>query len=1364
VNQSARRIPIFAFLATLAMALLAMPASATVLPERSKEAASEGSNIVPGHYIVVLEDSVKGPAAVAEAQTEQRDGELGFVYRHALKGYSAELSQGAVKALRRDPRVKRVDPVRRFEIASQTTPTGIERIFATANEALDIDEEDDVRVDVDVAVIDTGIDTEHPDLDVAGRTNCVPPGKLSEPEASECVDDTGTDDHDHGTHVAGTIGALDNEEGVVGVAPGARLWAVKVLTPYIFGSAVGETPWIVAGIDWVTATREDEDPENDIEVANMSLGGKGPNPAFDEAIEGSVEAGIVYVVAAGNSTSNAKFFSPASSPDVITVSALADYDGEPGGEAEPSCTNWGPDDTLADFSNWGKEVELAAPGACILSTLPGDEYGTSSGTSMASPHVAGAAAILASESKPQSAEDVEAVRRQLLDEASLDWSDNSGDFYREPLLYLDDEAAPVEAVTEMATKIGIEGATLNGSIEARGEEVAYSFEYGTTASYGFSTFPQELPGGSSYAKVSKTISGLSPGTSYHYRVIVKGPEWTLEGEDQTFTPTPWSAQIPPVGPRDSLNGISCVSASECIAVGSEAVEYELEKEEFGFKFGLYYAPLAMRWANGKWEQLAAQSPGEKMHIFKDVSCTSVTFCMAIGGGPTSIGSDSIPWTQRWDGAQWTVSPIEIPADAKENSLGMRLSLSSISCASASSCIAVGGYPIGYTKTGGSINQALIEAWDGKEWQVIAPPSEAPASLASVSCPAADSCVAVGGTKSLILEMSEGKWSAQPVSTSTNLYDVSCNKVNSCLAVGGKVARRWNGKLWSSLPAPGKAMTDISCISPNWCLAVEPVEGDVERWDAFSGEWVPQQLAVRLDESGEEIEHGIPVDPASGVSAVSCLPAACMAIGESPQRLSITTAKTKDATSITSSKATLNGIVNPHGSETSYQFEYGTTTSYGSKAPASFKLVGSGTKDVKVSQSISGLKPGTTYHFRVMAIKSPDLGPVYGEDLTFTVPAPPTATTEAATEVTDKGTILNATVNPNGLATTYRFEYGTTTAYGSSAPIPDEAIGSGTSEVKVAEPLEGLTPNTTYHYRVVATNAEGTVKGEDQTFTTKVDPRFQFAFGKPGSESGQFEEAMGIEIDSAGNTWVVDANLGRVQKFNAKGEYLSQLGWGALGYPIDLEIDSAGNLWVTDAEYNLVKKFSPTGGKYLAQFGTEGSGNGQLLAPSGIEIDSAGNLWVADSSNHRVQKFSPEGKYLAQFGSKGTGNGQLNEPYGLAIDSSDNVWVADSNNNRVQKFNAKGEYLLQSGEGGIGPGQFNVPMGVEADSAGNVWVVDAGNHRVQKLSPEGEYLNQFGTVGSGAGQLDYPTYIAIDPEGDLWVTDSYPNNRVQVWSP
>ncbi len=294
-------------------------------------------------------------------------------------------------------------------------------------------------------MIDTGIDYDHPELDVRSGTNCTGGGP-SKQSCSGTAPADGDDDNGHGTHVAGSVAAIDNGAGVVGVAPGARLHAVKVLS----SSGSGWTSWIIAGIDYVTKNAAT------IEVANMSLGGSGTDDgkscdatadAQKKAICESVDAGVVYAVAAGNEDKDAAGSTPANHPDVITVSALADFDGQPGALGGPTCRA-DQDDTLADFSNWGSQVEIAAPGVCILSTVPGGGYDTYSGTSMASPHVAGAAALLASTSNPADRAGVMAIRDKIVSSGNSQWTDDSGDGVLEPLL---------DVSTFSATLIGSSG-------------------------------------------------------------------------------------------------------------------------------------------------------------------------------------------------------------------------------------------------------------------------------------------------------------------------------------------------------------------------------------------------------------------------------------------------------------------------------------------------------------------------------------------------------------------------------------------------------------------------------------------------------------------------------------------------------------------------------------------------------------------------------------------------------------------------------------------------------------------------------------------------------------------------------------------
>jgi hypothetical protein len=216
-----------------------------------------------------------------------------------------------------------------------------------------------------------------------------------------------------------------------------------------------------------------------------------------------------------------------------------------------------------------------------------------------------------------------------------------------------------------------------------------------------------------------------------------------------------------------------------------------------------------------------------------------------------------------------------------------------------------------------------------------------------------------------------------------------------------------------------------------------------------------------------------------------------------------TVTTEGATSITATGATLSGAAGPNGLNTSYRFEYGTTTAYGSSTQ--WTEVGWAGGAVAHSASITGLQPGTTYHYRIVAKNV--AGTSAGVDQVFTAPIlPPTAVPAAATSVTSNAATLNSSINPNGLATNYHFEYGTTTAYGTTAPVPDSYAGSGDGYIGKSLPVSGLQVGTTYHFRVVATNSAGTTYSPDQAFAT---------LPRTAEQTGP----TAIQTPGAGHRWV-----------------------------------------------------------------------------------------------------------------------------------------------------------------------------------------------------------------------------------------------------
>ena len=184
--------------------------------------------------------------------------------------------------------------------------------------------------------------------------------------------------------------------------------------------------------------------------------------------------------------------------------------------------------------------------------------------------------------------------------------------------------------------------------------------------------------------------------------------------------------------------------------------------------------------------------------------------------------------------------------------------------------------------------------------------------------------------------------------------------------------------------------------------------------------------------------------------------------------------------------------------------------------------------------------------------------------------------------------------------------------------------------------------------------------------------------------------------------------------------------------------------------------------YLYEFGTPGTGDGQLSAPVQASFNSNGMIYVIENDNYRVSVFDSDGVFQFKFGSFGSADGQFKHPVGIAVGPSDNVYVVDKNNYRIQVFDSAGNYLRQFGSFGSADGQLNLPHGLAIDEFENIYVADYNNHRIQKFDSDGNHLLSFGNgPGQADGSFKFPTTVAISDDGDVYVTDTR-NHRVQVF--
>ncbi|HEX4115159.1 MAG TPA: RHS repeat-associated core domain-containing protein [Solirubrobacteraceae bacterium] len=248
------------------------------------------------------------------------------------------------------------------------------------------------------------------------------------------------------------------------------------------------------------------------------------------------------------------------------------------------------------------------------------------------------------------------------------------------------------------------------------------------------------------------------------------------------------------------------------------------------------------------------------------------------------------------------------------------------------------------------------------------------------------------------------------------------------------------------------------------------------------------------------------------------------------------------------------------------------------------------------------------------------------------------------------------------------------------------------------------------------------------------------FGSSGTGDGQFKFPFGVAINkTTGDIYVADRENYRIQEFSSSGTFIRTFGYGVSDGAEKYEICTSS-----------------------CRAGLMGSKVSEFWEPDGIAIDSSGNLWVVDEVNDRLEKISETGEYLNEYGSKGTGNGQLSAPVAIAYDKG-NLYVTEAINDRVQEFSTEGAYVSKFGSEGAGNGQFEVPYAIAAGpSTSELYVTDRENNRVEIFTASGRFLSSFGSKGKGNGDMELPTGVVATTGETLYVSD-HNNERIENWT-
>lgn len=872
--------------------------------------------------------------------------------------------------------------------------------------------------------------------------------------------------------------------------------------------------------------------------------------------------GVPVLFASGDSSYGAEY--PASSPNVIAVGGTSlSKDGSARGWRETAWSGAGSGCSLYEEKpTWQSDSGCANRSVADVSAVADpstpvsvyDTYGNEyqgwllfGGTSVATPIMAGVEALLGSLEREEGAalfwkEGSEGKLFDLGEGRNGSCSPDAEYLCHAELGYdgptgwgtpgASRPSSPAVATYD-PTAVHTTEATLNGAVNPNGEETTYRFEYRTSGSSRYTAsvpVPDEDAGSGTEPLVVKArLSGLKRNATYHYRLVAESASGVTYGGDRTFETSLWSAEYLPrtEQQRERMLGVSCPSASLCVAVGSQGVYYEPPMLPFNDE------PLVERWDGSRWlrETVPVLHPAAAGYysLLASVSCVSSESCMAVGEN-YELPSGYQPLAERWDGSSWSIAPMPMPSDAPPNtSNGQRSAkVHGVSCAASDFCIAVGQFARRWDSGTPEEIATLVERWDGGSWAVV-PSPEAPGAeesiLRSVSCLSETSCVAVGeisdaqGARRTLIERWDGaQWSVEAApALAGGLEGISCSSQSSCMAVGGTegqsggdgVAETWDGSSWTAVSL-GWSMRGVSCLAADWCVAAggdSTAHADFGAiWDG--ARWLMEDPVSPVDSS----------DIPKEINGVSCEPSSCEAVGwywswgyrplaERLDRSLVAprpTVANDPAGAVTQSGAILNGHVDNNGGVgnsdegdrggSDCRFEVALKTAPSSPVAESVCTPHpvEGDSALPVEALVKGLQPDTEYVYRLVASNEGGTATATPDAEFQTAPSAPMVANGSASAVTRSAATLSGQVDNEGAAGGSGCKFMVARAGSPTVPMveapcsPDPVSGDVSTAVQAS--VTGLEANARYVFWIVATNSSGSSTGTPaREFSTLPNP-------------------------------------------------------------------------------------------------------------------------------------------------------------------------------------------------------------------------------------------------------------------------------------